>query len=207
MKTTTDCPECGTSFTRVHTVNTPPKFCSRACANRAPGRMTLDVRLRIGGRDSPKSKGGHLARGGSGKTYHAVYVKLADRHLHPTVHRKGTILRSHLVWDLAHPDDPVKKGEVIHHKNENSHDDRIENLEKLPSQSPHARHHFSQPRGPMSEAHKAALSRAKRKLPDRDCEHCGQVLAPPQISTRQRFCSRACGYAWRTGKPMSEWKG
>lgn len=38
---------------------------------------------------------------------------------------------SHFVWNFYHPDNPWKKGEVIHHKNEDTLDDDINNLEKM----------------------------------------------------------------------------
>lgn len=41
------------------------------------------------------------------------------------------IRRSHFVWGKYHPEDPIKKGEVIHHINEDKLDDRIFNLQKM----------------------------------------------------------------------------
>jgi hypothetical protein len=38
---------------------------------------------------------------------------------------------THFVWNLYYPNDPVKKGEAIHHKNEDILDDSIDNLEKM----------------------------------------------------------------------------
>jgi hypothetical protein len=38
---------------------------------------------------------------------------------------------SHILWNYHHPDDTVKSGELIHHKNLNSLDDVIENYEKM----------------------------------------------------------------------------
>jgi hypothetical protein len=35
------------------------------------------------------------------------------------------------IWDDLHPDDPFKKGDVIHHINGNHNDDNPENLQKL----------------------------------------------------------------------------
>ena len=40
-------------------------------------------------------------------------------------------LLSHDVWDFYHSGDPILKDEVIHHKNGDSSDDRIENLQKI----------------------------------------------------------------------------
>lgn len=68
-----------------------------------------------------------------------------------------------MAWNLAHPDDPVLPGQIIHHRDEDSLNDQAENLEKLANQSAHAKHHFSQPRGPLSEAHKRAISETKKR--------------------------------------------
>lgn len=46
MTTTFTCPVCKRVTTRIHTKYKPPRYCSRACANRAPGRMdTIRHRL------------------------------------------------------------------------------------------------------------------------------------------------------------------
>jgi hypothetical protein len=72
---------------------------------------------------------------------------MSERAAHPTVDSRGYIARSHYVWDQAHPDDPVQRGEVIHHINHDSLDDRPENLAKLADQAAHMRHH-----GPITAA-------------------------------------------------------
>lgn len=41
------------------------------------------------------------------------------------------ILLSHDVWNYYHPNDPILSHEVIHHRNRNPSDDRIENLQKM----------------------------------------------------------------------------
>lgn len=40
------------------------------------------------------------------------------------------IRKAHVVWNKAHPNDPIKKGEVIHHVDENKKNDDPLNLEK-----------------------------------------------------------------------------
>ena len=166
MTTTTICPVCETTFTRVHTAEKPPVYCSRACANRAPGRMTPEVRKKIAraGADHPNFKGGYWnSSKRSTRRYYMQWVPTEERPKHPTVTSRGYVHRSHFVWNTAHPNDPVIPGQLIHHINEDSEDDRLENLEKMASQVAHARHHFSKPRKPLSEAHKRAISETKRK--------------------------------------------
>lgn len=41
------------------------------------------------------------------------------------------IKAAHVIWDLTHPENPIKKGEVIHHKDENKKNDSPSNLIKL----------------------------------------------------------------------------
>jgi hypothetical protein len=48
---------------------------------------------------------------------------------HPKANRRGYIRRSHAVWE-AH-NGPLQEGFIVHHRNGNSQDDRIENLEML----------------------------------------------------------------------------
>jgi hypothetical protein len=54
-------------------------------------------------------------------------------------HRGGVELLHRLVWIAAHG--PIPKGYVIHHRNENARDNRLENLELL-SRAEHNRLHF-----------------------------------------------------------------
>jgi hypothetical protein len=97
--------------------------------------MTEEIRAKIG-RPSPRNKGGWILRTGS-RGYMRVPVPREERHLHPTVDARGYIARSHYVWNVAHPDDPVRPGQTVHHVNGDSLDDRPNNLERCESQSDH----------------------------------------------------------------------
>lgn len=64
----------------------------------------------------------------------------------PTACRHGngwSLPRSHYVWNLAHPDDVVHRGDVVHHINRVRDDDRIENLSKM-DRSVHHRMHLDE---------------------------------------------------------------
>ena len=47
---------------------------------------------------------------------------------------------SHDVWNYNYPNDPILENEVLHHKNGDRSDDRIENLEKM-TREEHSRLH------------------------------------------------------------------
>ena len=139
MKTTKDCPVCGQTFTRIHTAEKPPKFCSRACRNK--GRyVPPEVRAKQGrkGPDHPGFKGGCYTWSSRGQRYFMTW--LGDQRW-PTCNKRGYIHRSHLAWNLAHPDSPVVPGQIVHHINGDSLDDRAENLEVM-DQREHARDHM-----------------------------------------------------------------
>jgi hypothetical protein len=103
--------------------------------------MTAEVREKISGairgEAHPNWTGGTWIG-----DFGTVYVRVPDgeRGRHPTMRPDGYIRRYHYMWNTAHPSDPVRRGEVIHHRNEDHQDDRIENLEKT-RQSHHARGH------------------------------------------------------------------
>lgn len=110
------------------------------------------TRFRKGDTETAR-RGGKAAwakRGGAYNTwrikggYYRTGIPVEDAHMHPTatLHPGGgaSIMRSHLVWNRAHPDDPVQKGEHVHHLNHVRDDDRVENLQKM-NAAAHARLH------------------------------------------------------------------
>lgn len=72
------------------------------------------------------------------------------------------MLRSHAVWNENHPDDPVKPGEVVHHKDENKWNDSPGNLEKM-SQAGHKSFH-----GNLGSE---ALRKWRKENPEKAREH------------------------------------
>lgn len=155
-------------FTRIHTSYKPPTYCSRTCANKAPGRMTEGVKRKISksvsAESNPNWSGGAWVSN-EGRVF--VRVPTNERYLHPTIRKDGYIQRYQYVWNTNHPEDPVREGDVIHHINEDPADDRIENLEKT-TQSKHAREHGTG-RAHTAES-RALMSRAQRERRARERE-------------------------------------
>lgn len=171
MKTTSQCPRCGVEFTRYHTAKLVPKFCSRKCANHdRVGKASAETRAKLSSANRTTNNnnwgGGTRTRSSDGRVF--IRVPEGERHLHPTVYKDGYILRYVYVWNRAHPDDPVQRGEVIHHINESPSDDRLENLEKT-VQKRHASHHTAG--RPMPAEVRAKISKAHRERIARDGYH------------------------------------
>lgn len=97
---------------------------------------------------------------------------------HPRADKRGYIRRSHLVVE-ASIGRPVNHREVVHHRNQIRDDDRIENLELLPSQSFHI------------ALHNRDIKRAK-KLTEQDVKDIKRLLALPHPKPK-----------WRERDPLS----
>lgn len=172
MKTTTTCPKCGFTFTRYHTAELTPKFCSRKCANHdRVGKANAATRAKLSEANRAENNnnwgGGTRTRSSDGRVF--IRVPEAERDQHPTIYKDGYILRYVYVWNRTHPDDLVQHGQVIHHKNEDPTDDRPENLEKT-TQSVHATHHNAMKRA-HSEETKAKMSKSQRERIAREGSH------------------------------------
>lgn len=93
------------------------RFCSRACANPV---ISVETATKRG--DRLRKPGGR-----------SKYTKLGGRHMHRVVAEQA-IGR------------PLEPGEVVHHIDENTHNNSPENLQVLPSQSEHVKLHFGKGR-------------------------------------------------------------
>ena len=54
-------------------------------------------------------------------------------------------LRSHIIWDKTHPSNPVRPGEIVHHRDGNGDKDIPSNLRKLSGRSIHMKIHWRDP--------------------------------------------------------------
>lgn len=99
----------------------PPRFCNRTCA----GKWRK-------GSNHPRWTGGREVDSGG-----YVYIRCSD---HPHKNRRGYIFEHRLVMEqaLGRYLDPQ---EVVHHKNDNPADNRIENLELFATNADHKRYH------------------------------------------------------------------
>jgi hypothetical protein len=153
----------------------------------------------------------------------------ASERKYPTSRKCGRIRRSHLVWNRAHPNDLVQQGEHVHHKNRDTTDDRIENLEKLtPLQ--HATEHDSEARARLHiavartcvECHREFMGRyaskycsdacrrqstnrknrrLRREASAHPCVHCGAM-----VSGQRLYCTASACQAVRRRLKQERWQ-
>ena len=97
--------------------------------------------------------------------------------------KKRAIYRYQWVWEDAN--EPILSGMVIHHRNGDPTDGRLENLE-LMSAADHRRHHAR------------LLGHTATEKIDRICGECGETFCKSKKrGIKLAFCSRACSSTWR----------
>lgn len=102
-----------------------------------PSKTTLQKRSQSLKKKVKRGKNHYRWKGGITKKGKWIYLSCPD---HPFANKKGYVLRSHLVMEKK-IGRFLKRGEIVHHINKDSSDDRPENLMLFPSQSAHTKFH------------------------------------------------------------------
>lgn len=168
---TRPCDQCGQPVTRKpYALRANRVTCSAECLKALQRRLSAA---------QPRGAGAYRWKGGTHRHQGYVLVFMPE---HPQASRSGYVRRSHLVMESA-LGRPIAPHEVVHHINEVRDDDRPENLEVLPSQAHHVRHHnIGRQRG--------------RKLTPDDVREIRRLLAAgPSPRVRRR------GRRGETGRP------
>ena len=208
-----NCEHCGTPY-RVSRVESQgkPRFCSRACYEATRGgrppitkscercgqpfvtKAATADRMRFCSYECYWATGVHNHRPRTVEPrYERVYLGKDE------AGRRRYMQRSHVVWNQAHPDDPVRPGEEIHHIDGNRLNDVPENLLKV-TREEHQRLHPDRPiyheRRERALAHHAANPGKQRRGEPKSCPVCGvEFYRPP--SAKAVTCSYACAHAYR----------
>lgn len=133
-----ECASCGDLFA-PHRRRDEARYCSKSCVWRASKGPEFNARI---ARTSACKRGDMLRNRGDGKSYR----KLGGQHEHRAVAEKSIGRK-------------LLRGEVVHHKDEDIRNNSPENLEVLPSQSEHAKIHFSGKRQSKEHIRKRVCSR------------------------------------------------
>ncbi len=131
---TKPCEACGTAVSRCRSQMLDHVFCSRKCSKGYlskkmadmndvlnPERMTMPTRTKLRAKKLNTGKG-------------ISYEKTFGRHTHRIVAEEK----------LGRP---LRKGEVVHHEDEQKRNNKPENLKVFQSQAEHARHHKNKQSG------------------------------------------------------------
>lgn len=147
------CILCGTAMYRRPWIlaKGEGKFCSRACRNRAhplpDGRNLPPPKF---GADNPAWKGGVTYFRKHGNYKPIKYVRCPPRFL-PMARKDGYVMEHRLLMAMS-LDRCLQRVEVVHHRNHDPQDNRIENLELFPNNSTHKREEWRRIKSAKSAA-------------------------------------------------------
>src|SRR3990172_13326231 len=125
-----------------------------------------------------RSKGSLNPRWNGGQSINQDGYRLVSAPLHPMARPTGYALEHRLVM-AEHLGRVLHEDEIVHHRNRDTLDNRIQNLQ-LVTREEHAGEIHPPPK--------------RREYPPKICATCGRGFLPVEMSTytRARFCSRKC---------------
>ena len=130
-------------------------------------------------------------------------VKMKSGYLRAVIqmgHKKQTFCRAIMEVEIGRKLSPK---EIVHHKNGNSLDNRIKNLE-ITTQSEHMRHHFLTDGNPLEGILGKDHPRWARE--EIVCDNCGKVLLEisSRIKLKHHFCDMKCMSAFYRARSTFE---
>ncbi len=142
MKIEKKCEQCGKIFYKMKSSLKfrPARFCSAECRNNFFASLPKKIKCETCGKERKIRKGGH-GKYCSHKCYWLFLQKKYPKNNTHYKQNKNSRNREHRDIMEKHLGRKLKRNEIVHHKNNNKADNRIENLE-LMTQSEHIKKHL-----------------------------------------------------------------